>query len=353
MSPIKKNVLIWFEKNYPTLVESMKMCNHTHSNGRANPYHLENGVWTHAMMVLDLAKEDINHIFAALLHDIGKIFTRHEKSDGRVAFRYHENVSMFKSIDILKHAKNEFNVDILLTLKLIAWHGTLWSRNREPITNKLKTFDACYGHQSEFLKELLDFVQADAYGREYSESVQLELDFLDEQFSYLNNYIPFNTQTFKPKRNLDAVFLIGISGSGKSTYLEQNPIPDCRVISVDNYFYAKHMGYDSVDYSKNIKKAHDASVQDLLQAVEDRKNIVVDMTNLSAETRGKKLVKIPTTQYNHKAVVFLKGEKETMSNLKKRDHKQLTLDIIDNQITQFELPNYDEFDSIDYILSTK
>lgn len=348
---MKQKVLHWFETNYPSLVESMKMCNHTHTNGSPNPFHMEGNVFVHTMMVLDLAKNDINHIFAALLHDIGKLSTRHEKDNGRVAFRYHENVSMFKSIDILKHAKTEFNVDILLALKLIAWHGTLWSRNREPITNKLKTFDVCYGHQPEFLKELIEFVQADAYGREYSPSVQSELDFLDEQFEYLNNYMPYNTQEFKPKRSLDAVFLIGISGSGKSTYLEQNPMDDCAVISVDNYFYSKNMGYDSVSYHKNIKKAHDASVQDLLRAVESRKNIVIDMTNLSAETRGKKLVKIPTTQYNHKAVVFLKGEKLTAANMKKRDHKQLSCDIINKQITQFELPNYDEFDDIKYIFN--
>jgi predicted kinase len=348
---MKQKVVEWFKKNYPDLHNQMIASDHTHSNGRKNPYHMEGDVFVHSMMVLDLAKDDINHIFAALLHDIGKVSTRHEKRDGKVAFRYHENVSMFKSIDILNHAKTEFNVDILLVLKLIAWHGTLWSRNKEPITNKLKTFDACYGHQPEFLKELIEFVQADAYGRDYADTVQTELDFLDTQFEYLQNYVPYNTQTFKPKRNLDAVFLIGVSGSGKSTYLDKNPLDDCKVVSVDNYFYSKHMGYDSVDYDKNIKKAHDASMQELLTAVESRKNIVIDMTNLSAETRGKKLVKIPTTQYNHKAVVFLKGEKTTMANLKKRDHKQLSEEIINKQITQFELPNFDEFDSIEYIFT--
>ena len=351
MSQIKKNVINWFETHYSDLHNQMVVCNHTHTSGRPNPYHLENGVWTHTMMVMDLAKNDINHIFAALLHDIGKISTRHEKDNGRVAFRYHENVSMFKSIDILNHAKTEFNVDILLALKLIAWHGSLWSRNRIPISESFKTIDACYGHQPEFLKELIEFVQADAYGRDYDKAVQQELDFLDEQFGYLDMYIPYNTQTYKPHRNRDAVFLIGVSGSGKSTYLEKNPMDDCAVISVDNFFYDKKMGYDSVNYEKNIKKAHDASVQDLLQAVESRKNIVVDMTNLSAETRGKKLVKIPTTQYNHKAVVFLKGENLTAENMKKRDHKQLTSEIISKQITQFELPNYDEFDEIQYVFT--
>ncbi len=55
------------------------------------------------------------------------------------------------------------------------------------------------------------------------------------------------------------------------------------------------------------------------------------------------------TEMKQKVVVFLKGENLTTENMKKRDHKQLSEDIIAKQITQFELPNFDEFDSIEYV----
>jgi len=347
---MKGIVVKWFAQHYPDLYNQMKVCNHDHSNGGQNPFHLENDVLSHTMMVLDLAKNDINHIFAAVLHDLGKLYTRYEKDNGRVSFRDHENASMFKSIDILNHAKTEFDIDVLMILKMVAWHGTLW--NKTPVPEKLKMIDACYGNQPEFLKELIEFVQADAYGREFCEQIQeSEVAFLDSQFDHLNVYIPFNTKEFRPKRKLDAVFLVGVSGSGKSTYLEQNPVDDCQVISVDNHLSARKMNYDSIDYDRHIKKAYDSSMKDLLDAVNARQNIVVDMTNLSKQTRSNKLVKIPTTQYNHKAVIFLKGEKVTFDNLKKRDHKQLSPEIIARQIVQFELPNYDEFDEIEYVFS--
>lgn len=80
---MKQKALDWFKKHYPDLHNQMVSCDHTHSNGGRNPFHMEGDVFTHALMVLDLAKEDINHIFAALLHDIGKVSTRHEKSDGK------------------------------------------------------------------------------------------------------------------------------------------------------------------------------------------------------------------------------------------------------------------------------
>ena len=153
---------------------------------------------------------------------------------------------------------------------------------------------------------------------------------------------------------MDAVFLIGISGSGKSTYLSKHSeFSDFSIVSVDNFFYSKKMGYDSVDYKKNIKKAHDQSLKDLLEAVQKRKNILVDMTNLTKEQRLNKLTKIPTTQYNHKAVVFLVGEKQIKENLKKRDHKKLSESLIDHQMAQFELPNYDEFDEITYVFKNE
>jgi predicted kinase len=301
---------------------------------------------------LDLALNNNNHIFAAILHDIGKVYVRYEKENGRVAFYDHENVSMVKSIDILKHASTEFEIDFLLTLQLIARHGTLW--NKIPIEEKIKNLDLCYGHQPEFLKELIDFVKADAYGREISPDFNDELVFIDNQFTHLENYIPYNKQQFREKRKLDAVFLIGLSGSGKSTFVKNNSdFSNYSIISVDNFFYNKKMGYDSVDYKKNIKKAHDQSLKDLLNAVKNKENILVDMTNLTKEHRLNKLIKIPTTQYNHKAVVFLIGEKQITQNLNNRDHKKLEYNIISNQVKNFELPNFDEFDEIQYIFENK
>lgn len=347
---MKSLVKNWFTSNYPEIHNRMKNCLHYHSNGMPNPYHLENDVWTHTEMVMDLCKEDINHIFAGLLHDLGKLDTRYEKKSGRVAFYYHENVSMVKSIDILQNAAKTFDIDILLILQLIAWHGTLW--NKSPVSEKIPTLNLQYGHQPKLLTELIAFVEADAYGRDFADSAMSDLNFIDDQFGHLNQFIPFNKQEFKEKRDREAVFMVGVSGSGKSTYIDKHfNKNDYVVVSVDNYFYNKGGNVDYHNYKKHIKKAVAKAMDDLLNAVKKRKNILIDMTNLGKDLRGKKLVKIPSTQYTTKAVVFLSGEERIYDNLEKRGHRKLSKDIIEKQIAQFELPNFDEFDQIEYLLN--
>lgn len=67
------------EFNNGELYHLMKHSDHGHKEYR-NPYHMEGSVWTHTEMVLEEAfkidPENKMLIYAALLHDIGKIFTR-------------------------------------------------------------------------------------------------------------------------------------------------------------------------------------------------------------------------------------------------------------------------------------
>lgn len=345
---MKTNILKWFKENYNDLYEALKITKHSHSNGNVNPFHEEDDVFSHSMLVLDLVENNINQIFAALLHDIGKIYTRYEKKSGKVSFRNHENVSMVKSIDILNNASHVFDIDKLLVLKLIAWHGTLW--NKIPIEERLKTINRCYGHQYDFFNQLIKFVEADAYGRNMSESIsETELKFIDSQFAFLHNYIPFNTQAYKTKRPLNLIVLIGLSGSGKSTYVKKLD-GEFSIVSVDNYFYKRKMKYDFINYNRNIKKAYSLTIQEMMQYVLEEKNVVIDMTNLSKKSRRRKTSKFPISKYNHKAIVFLTGEQQISLNLRNRKYKQLNNDILFKQMKQFELPNFDEFDEIKYIL---
>ena len=351
MSSIKSQIVDWFVTNYPSEVEKMQQCFHTHSNGSLNPYHTEGCVWTHTQMVVDLVENTPELVFAALLHDIGKPETRYEKENGRVSFRSHECVSLVKSISILERAQTVFQFDRLATLQLIAWHGTLWSN--EPLELCIKRVDHCYGSCAVLLKQSVSFVRADMYGREYAASVQHEIDAIDVRLDTLENYTPYNYTLYRQEKPLNAVFLVGLSGSGKSTYRAQHYSSSSSyycAVSVDDYFYQKASGYNSSIYDKNIKRAHDASIATLVDAVSKRQNILVDMTNLTAESRGKKLVKIPSTQYNYKAVVFLKGIDTIRQNLKNRGYKQIPDSVLQRQIAQFELPSLSEFDSIEYVM---
>jgi len=346
---MKDVITKWFKENYSELYATMKDTSHNHSNGTINPYHSEGSVWKHTEMVLDLVDNDTNLIFAALLHDVGKLYTRTEKPNGRVSFKFHENISMYKSIDILRKAQQDFNIDPVFILRLIAWHGTLWVKRRD-IKEKLKTIDYCYGHDITFFKYLINLTRSDAFGRivqDDEETINLMY-----QFEFLENYIPYDRLKYQEEKPLEVIFMIGISGSGKSTWIQKNNNKNYKIISVDNFLNKGKLDYNSVDYSKQIKKAHDNSIRDLLYAVDHNENAIVDMTNLDKETRRKKLSKFPSSKYLKKCIVFLNGEKQIQKNLQKRKNengKKISNEIIQKQMISFELPNFDEFDVIEYI----
>lgn len=345
---MKTDVLKWFMKKYPHILLDLERTDHHHSNGSLNPYHLEGDCLTHMMMVYNLIEgENPNLYFAALLHDLGKIDTRHEKDSGRVSFRGHENVSTVKAIDILKEAKEEFNIDIVQILQMIAWHGELWTKRDVNRQEYLKKINDKFGFDLNFYNDFVHFVKADAFGRIMKDEDEV-LNIM-EQMDFLENYIPFNSsEFFRHTPTKEVICLVGISGSGKSTWVKDNP--GYRIVSVDNYLNKGKLDYNSVDYNKNIKKAHDNSIRDIKDIVQREESAIIDMTNLTKETRRKKLSLFPTTKYKKIAVVFLNGEKSIASNLKKRPEKTIPASVIERQFKEFEMPGYDEFSEIKYII---
>lgn len=347
---MKNEILKWFEINEPQFIEDMKNTNHNNSLGDTNPYHAEGDVWTHTLMVFDLIEDDeIDLIFASLLHDIGKTKTRIEKNDGKVSFKDHENVSTYYSIDILKKAKKTFkDLNIIDTLKLIAWHGTLWNHLKSFDDEFLNTLNLKYGNDIDFFKKLIRFVEADFYGRILLN--EDEYDQKDSIFNFLYNYIPFDKLKYQKIKDLEVICLIGVSGSGKTTYIEKNKL-NYEILSVDKYLEKGKLIYNMIDYDKNVKKTYNNVLADMKKFISSKKNVIIDMTNTSKETRRKKISNFPSTQYTKKAVVFLNGIESIKINLNKRkDIKNIDWNIIENQIKTFELPNYDEFDIIEYIL---
>lgn len=348
-----KNIIIeWFKNKYNDLYKLMNEVTHTHDNGELSPYHMEGSIWNHTMLVLDwLSAEDKNLIFAALLHDIGKVKTRIQK-ENKVSFTYHENVSTYMSIDILKEAKKEFKeIDIIKILKMIAWHGSLWLKNGN-LEHTLQDIDFKYGHCIDFYKEFVQFVEADALGRVLQH--KYDEDNVLEQSNFLANYQPYDRTKFKTKPKNEVIFLIGISGSGKSTYVEKKIDKNkYKILSVDNILSSGKLDYSFVDYKKNVKKAFDETIKTMLEYVKNEQNMIIDMTNLDKENRRRKLSKIPSTKFHKKAIVFLNGIDSIKNNLKireSRENKKISLDVINYQMFNFEIPNYDEFDEIEFII---
>ena len=100
--------------------------------------------------------------------------------------------------------------------------------------------------------------------------------------------------------------LVGIPGSGKSTWIKQNVPEGAVVLSTDAYVeaYAAEQGksYDDV-WESYVKRATALMERDLVSAVNAGVDIYWDQTNLTIKARANKLRKIPDT-YEKIAVLF-------------------------------------------------
>ena len=73
--PTINELVYWFQVEFTKLADEMKASNHNVIGDEPNPYHIEDTIWTHTMMVCQRAEifevQKVNKI-CALLHDIGK-----------------------------------------------------------------------------------------------------------------------------------------------------------------------------------------------------------------------------------------------------------------------------------------
>lgn len=152
-----------------------------------------------------------------------------------------------------------------------------------------------------------------------------------------------------------AYILIGVPGSGKSTWIAKQPFNWDRtvIVSTDNHVekYAKEVGKTYSDVFKDfMPRAVELMVDDVLDAFEHDLDVVWDQTSTTVSTRAKKLRMIPKN-YEKIAVVFPTPQtKELTKRLASRPGKTIPWEVVSSMINNFEQPNEEEgFDKIIYV----
>lgn len=147
------------------------------------------------------------------------------------------------------------------------------------------------------------------------------------------------------------VMLVGLSGSGKSTYRTDIAEPDDVILSTDEYIeeYARLNGktYNEV-FHDQIDAAQKRFNEDFNQAIKNGKNIILDQTNLYIHARRKKLARVPK-DYKKIAVVFdVKSDiLKEVNESRKQIGRALPESVIQSQIDAFTMPTLEEgFDQI-------
>lgn len=147
------------------------------------------------------------------------------------------------------------------------------------------------------------------------------------------------------------IMLCGVPASGKSTWIKNMNLAAV-VISTDDFIetYANQIGktYDDV-FESIIGAATDNLNIALHQAFDNNQNIIWDQTNVGANTRAKKLRKIPI-HYKKVAVVFETPNQDVLEQrLANRPGKTIPKHIMTSMIQNFQLPTLNEgFDSVVY-----
>lgn len=135
--------------------------------------------------------------------------------------------------------------------------------------------------------------------------------------------------------------LIGVPGSGKSTWIKNQPwAKDAVVVSTDNHVedYAEKMGktYSEV-FDKYMPTAVQLMTDDVINARKNNLDIIWDQTSTTVASRKRKFKMLPN--YKHIAVVFTTPNTEELKKrLGNRPGKTIPDHVIRSMINNFEMP---------------
>jgi predicted kinase len=149
------------------------------------------------------------------------------------------------------------------------------------------------------------------------------------------------------------ILLVGPPLSGKDTYLNTQGYSDYVVISRDDILMSLH---NTDDYSSAFNTVNQKEVDKLLnQKIQDsitqKRNVIINMTNMSKKSRNRHLCKFPKETYEKIAIVFPKldlSEYEVRNNKRKIEiNKYIPMEVIIDMLDRWEEVTKEEgFDKI-------
>jgi predicted kinase len=139
--------------------------------------------------------------------------------------------------------------------------------------------------------------------------------------------------------------LIGVPGSGKSTWITNQPwAKDCVIVSTDNHVdaHARSVGktYNEV-FSDYMPTAVNLMADDVVRARTAGRDIIWDQTSTTVLSRRRKFNML--RDYRHIAVVFPAPDADELDRrLTSQPGKNIPSSVMLRMISQFDMPTEDE-----------
>ena len=344
----------------------MQECSYHYDEKIVNQHHLEGNVWSHTMMSYNQGL--LNHVseyvlWALLLHDLGRVFTRSENVEkSRVNFGDFEGVSCFAALDVL----NETTLSSLQknrVLKIISYQYVVIDHvkyDKPSINDLLETFK----YEEEALKDLSNYVKCDLFGRIVDDD-KLKYYNLTKANVFINDLLSLETKN-KPviKKNNVAYILVGPPCSRKSSWMEKQA-GDFIIINRDDCVQeiGKKYGVHSYNEAYDLVYDDDKILEEVDSLYLKRKNfaknsknsnVVIDNPNLKIKNRQNWINAFKST-HEINVVVFLTSLKDLRACNKlrhEREDKSLSDKGLTNKLKTFEFPLLNEgMDEIQYVFN--
>jgi predicted kinase len=153
--------------------------------------------------------------------------------------------------------------------------------------------------------------------------------------------------------------LVGVPGSGKSSWLIDNTTVSSKIVSTDNIIeglaYAYGFTYNEI-FSETIRFADMVMAKRMLEAAEAGLDLYIDRTNMSEKSRRQFINKLKKYGYEFEAVVFPEvgsealSEEEWQRRLDSRPGKTIPQEALDRIRNSYEIPLESEgFSKITFI----
>ena len=139
--------------------------------------------------------------------------------------------------------------------------------------------------------------------------------------------------------------LVGVPGSGKSTWVKNQTLTDnCVVVSTDEFVeqYASECGktYSEV-FQQYMPTAINLMAKKVVEARKMKKDIIWDQTSTTVASRRRKFNML--TDYEHIAIIFsTPSNEELIKRLEGRPGKNIPWNVVSEMINNFQIPNESE-----------
>ena len=159
----------------------------------------------------------------------------------------------------------------------------------------------------------------------------------------------------------EARYLIGVAGCGKSTYcdglLKSHPEMNYHIVSSDTIIEANarawNMTYFQAIMTMKEEDTHDRLLLPLMNAVKNKRNILIDRTNMGKWSRYFTMRYI-TDDYLRIGVVFNVSMDNIKFRLRRREFltgKHIPESVVERMYKNFQFPDGREFHKIEMIYS--